>query len=355
MSARGKAAEVVFERVTRMFGKVAATRDVSFRIPAGKLTTLLGPSGCGKTTTLRMIAGLDAPTSGRVLIGGEDVTRLPAVVRDVTMVFQSYALFPHMTVAENVSYGLRMSGFKKPEARARAEDGLKLVGLGGLGERLPGELSGGQQQRAAVARALVMEPRVLLLDEPLSNLDAGLRRQVREEIRSLQRSLGLTAVYVTHDQDEALAVSDNIIVMNNGGVAQAGPPREIYESPVSAFVASFIGDANLLPATALDDGGEYVRVKTGELEMKLPRRGPAAESVSIAIRPESVRLSSSGGDSAVQGTVREAAYLGGRMEYVVDTPLGEFFAIDAKTDRPLRAGDKTCVSFDPRGVALVRN
>ena len=354
MSVREKAADVVFERVTKMFGGVAATRDVSFRVRAGELTTLLGPSGCGKTTTLRMIAGLDAPTSGRILIGGEDVTRLPASGRDVTMVFQSYALFPHMTVAENVSYGLRMSGVKKPEARARAEDGLKLVGLGGLGARLPGELSGGQQQRAAVARALVIEPRVLLLDEPLSNLDAKLRRQVRGEIRGLQRSLGLTAVYVTHDQDEALAVSDNIIVMNNGGVAQEGPPRKIYEEPASVFVASFIGDANLLPAISLGDDGESTRVKAGELEMKLPRRGMAAGKVTVAVRPEAVRLSAADDAAAIRGTVREAAYLGGRMEYVVDTPLGKLFAVDAKTDRPLRVGDKTAVSFDPRGVAPVK-
>ena len=355
MSVPTKAADVVFERVTKMFGESVAVRDVSFRIRAGALTTLLGPSGCGKTTTLRMIAGLDAPTSGRILVGGEDVTRLPATGRDVTMVFQSYALFPHMTVAENVSYGLRMSGMKGPEARARAEDGLKLVGLGGLGGRLPGELSGGQQQRVAVARALVIEPRVLLLDEPLSNLDARLRRQVRREIRDLQTSLGLTAVYVTHDQDEALAVSDDIIVMNNGSVAQAGSSREIYEEPASVFVASFIGDANLLPATALGGDGEMTRVRAGELEMNLPRRGPATGAVTIAVRPEAVRLSADGGDSVVRGTVREAAYLGGRMEYAVETPLGELFAVDSETGRPLRVGDKAAVSFDLRGVALVGN
>ncbi|MCB1719928.1 MAG: ABC transporter ATP-binding protein, partial [Candidatus Competibacteraceae bacterium] len=188
-----------------------------------------GPSGCGKTTTLRMIAGLEMASSGRILIGGRDVTKLPATDRDVSMVFQSYALFPHMSVEENVSYGLKLSGFGKAEVRERAEAGLALVGLKGYGGRMPGELSGGQQQRVAVARALVLEPQVLLFDEPLSNLDAKLRRRVREEIRDIQTSLGLTVVYVTHDQEEALAVSDRIVVMNNAVIAQTGTPRELYE------------------------------------------------------------------------------------------------------------------------------
>lgn len=208
------AGSVTFQNVRKTFGAFTAIADLSLTVEPGTLVTLLGPSGCGKTTTLRMLAGLEHPTSGRILIGGKDVTMLPANERDVSMVFQSYALFPHMNSLDNVAYGLESSGVPKKEARQKAEHGLKLVGLAGMGGRLPAELSGGQQQRVAVARALVLEPQVLLLDEPLSNLDARLRRRVRTEIRELQQRLQFTAVYVTHDQDEALAVSDQIIVMS---------------------------------------------------------------------------------------------------------------------------------------------
>ena len=225
---------------------MVAVNEVSFEIEAGNLVTLLGPSGCGKTTTLRMIAGLELPTSGRIFIGAQDVTSLPATARDVAMVFQSYALFPHMTVIENVAYGLTVSGVRRAEAHGRAEQALALVGLAGFGARLPSELSGGQQQRVAVARAVVLEPQVLLFDEPLSNLDAKLRRHVREEIRDLQQQLGITAVYVTHDQAEALAISDRVIVMSNAAIAQEGSPRELYEEPADRFVADFIGDANIV-------------------------------------------------------------------------------------------------------------
>ena len=227
---------------------------VSVRIPRGSLTTLLGPSGCGKTTTLRMIAGLEAPTSGRIVIDGRDVTDLPAAERDVSMVFQSYALFPHMNVIANVAYGLDVGGMRRAQARERARATMAIVGLVDLDERLPSELSGGQQQRVALARALVLEPAVLLFDEPLSNLDARLRRSMREEIRGLQQRLGLTVAYVTHDQEEAMAVSDRIIVMDRGRIAQTGTPRELYERPRSEFVAGFMGEAVLFEALALPDG-----------------------------------------------------------------------------------------------------
>ena len=240
MSVNSKAAPVRFKNVTKIYGKdVLAVDDINLKIEAGKLVTLLGPSGCGKTTTLRMIAGLEMATSGSIYIGDQDVTLLPATDRDVSMVFQSYALFPHMSVIENVSYGLNFSNFDKGEIKDRAYQGLDLVGLKKYGDRLPSELSGGQQQRVAVARALVLEPQVLLFDEPLSNLDAKLRRQVREEIREIQQNLGLTVVYVTHDQEEALAVSDEIVVMHNAGVAQIGSPRDLYDTPANHFVNSF--------------------------------------------------------------------------------------------------------------------
>ncbi len=229
-----RASSIVFDGVGKSYGAVPAVRDVSFTIAAGSLVTLLGPSGCGKTTTLRLIAGLETPTAGRILIGGEDVTGLAADSRNVSLVFQSYALFPHMSVLDNVAYGPSVSGRPRREARAAARAVLETVGLAALEARLPSELSGGQQQRVAIARALALEPSVLLFDEPLSNLDARLRRQVREEIRDLQRRLGITVVYVTHDQEEALAVSDRIIVMHDGRIAQDGRPRDLYERPVDA-------------------------------------------------------------------------------------------------------------------------
>src|SRR4030081_1894352 len=216
------AASIEFRNVSKLYGDVAAVRAISFTIGEETLVTLLGPSGCGKTTTLRMIAGLELPTAGTIAIGGHDVTRVPAAERDVSMVFQSYALFPHMTVLENVSYGLTVARLPKAEVVERAHAALATVGLTGFDARLPSELSGGQQQRVAVARALVLEPAVLLFDEPLSSLDARLRRQMREEIRELQQSLSLTVLYVTHDQEEALAVSDRVVVMDGGRIAQQG-------------------------------------------------------------------------------------------------------------------------------------
>ncbi|HEX9898097.1 MAG TPA: ABC transporter ATP-binding protein, partial [Candidatus Methylomirabilis sp.] len=243
-----QAARVVLERVSKRFGQTVAVDGVSLTIEPGELVTLLGPSGCGKTTTLRIVAGLETATSGRVFIGDAEVTHLPPNARDVTMVFQSYALFPHLTVFENVAYGLRV--LKRPEAELRKAvlGVLELVGMPGLDARNPSALSGGQQQRVAVARALVMQPKVLLFDEPLSNLDAKLRKRMREEIRLLQQRLGITAIYVTHDQAEALAISDRIVVMDRGRVSQIGTPLELYKAPANRFVAEFIGEANFLPA-----------------------------------------------------------------------------------------------------------
>ena len=261
-------ASVEFRNVTKRYGSVVAVDNVSFTIEPGALVTLLGPSGCGKTTTLRLIAGLEIASEGKIFIGGKDVTLLSAAERDVSMVFQSYALFPHMTVLENVAYGPTVSGMKKAQAHALAREKLALVGLAGYDARLPSELSGGQQQRVAVARALVLEPQVLLFDEPLSNLDAKLRRRVREDIRELQLKLNLTVAYVTHDQQEALAVSDRIIVMSNAAIAQSGAPRELYEAPASLFVADFIGDANIVARGA---GCEDRRDGTGPGRRRRPR------------------------------------------------------------------------------------
>jgi iron(III) transport system ATP-binding protein len=348
-----RAASVRFEAVTKAFGDVIAVNQVSFEVAAGNLVTLLGPSGCGKTTTLRMIAGLEMATGGRVFIGGEDVTRLPASDRDVSMVFQSYALFPHMTVLENVSYGFVVSGMAKAEARDLAEAGLQLVGLAGYGERLPSELSGGQQQRVAVARALVLEPQVLLFDEPLSNLDAKLRRRVREEIREIQQNLGLTVVYVTHDQEEALAVSDKIIVMRNAEIAQEGSPRELYQHPADLFVADFIGDANVVDAEILRVDGETATVSIAGVELRLESRGLEAGPAKLAIRPHAIDLEEVVASGAgLTGAISKASYLGTHMEYVVDTPVGELFVIDSKVDAPITGGQSVSIVLGG-GMALI--
>lgn len=346
-----KAGSVTFQNVRKTFGAFTAIHDLSLTIEPGTLVTLLGPSGCGKTTTLRMLAGLEHPTSGKILIGGKDVTMLPANERDVSMVFQSYALFPHMTSLENVAYGLQSSGLGKKEAREKAEEGLKLVGLAGMGHRLPAELSGGQQQRVAVARALVLEPQVLLLDEPLSNLDARLRRRVRTEIRDLQQRLGFTAVYVTHDQDEALAVSDRIIVMKDGEIAQSGAPRELYEAPASPFIADFMGEANVLPCEVVQSEGGQVLVRVSNLEHRLQSkagRGPAK----LAVRPGAIRIDAAGAEG-LRGRVVHSAYLGGHVEYEVETDVGTLFVIDHDVDHVHAAASDVTLAFKTRGISVI--
>jgi iron(III) transport system ATP-binding protein len=354
MKKASKAASVEFVGVTKRFGSVVAVGDINFVIEPGALVTFLGPSGCGKTTTLRLIAGLEMATEGTILIGGTDVTRLAATDRDVSMVFQSYALFPHMTVIENVSYGLKVGGLAKAEALAQAEDGLALVGLEGFGARLPSELSGGQQQRVAVARALVLEPQVLLFDEPLSNLDAKLRRRVREEIRDLQRKLELTSVYVTHDQEEALAVSDKIIVMNNAVIAQEGSPHDLYEQPVDTFVADFIGDSNLVQGEIASVNGETAQVMVGGIELTLPSRGLPPGAVDIAIRPEACILSDGAEAKGSEGSVRKAVYLGTHIEYTIDWPLGELFVIDHRVGNPFPPGSSIRIWLADHGVTVVK-
>ena len=349
-----KAASVRFENVSKIYGsKVTAVNDVSLEIEAGTLVTLLGPSGCGKTTTLRMIAGLEMASSGLILIGEQDVTALPATDRDVSMVFQSYALFPHMTVGENVAYGLKLSGFNKAEVKERMLAGLDLVGLKGYDQRLPSELSGGQQQRVAVARALVLEPQVLLFDEPLSNLDAKLRRQVREEIRDIQQKLGLTVVYVTHDQEEALAVSDRIIVMRNAEIAQSGTPRELFDAPQDAFVADFIGEANLIDCRVAAVNDELATVQVGGLTLELAERGMGVGDAQIAVRPGRVVLSAVDTPDTMAAQIRKATYVGTHMEYQLATDVGDLFAVSGQVDAPWANGDSVGVSFMDSGPVLL--
>ena len=347
-----KAAAIEFRQVTKRYGDVVAVNDVSFTIGAGTLVTLLGPSGCGKTTILRMLAGLELPSSGAIQIGDEDVTTRAAAGRDVSMVFQSYALFPHMSVLENVRYGLVVSGKGKPQADEEARAALATVGLTGLDARLPSELSGGQQQRVAVARALVLEPSVLLFDEPLSNLDARLRRQMREEIRELQQRLSLTGVYVTPDQAEAMAVSDRIIVMNRAVIAQEGAPRELYEQPRDGFVAGFMGDANRVPGVIARRDSIRADVMLGPVTLVLPHGGAPDGVCEVAIRPEAIELRYDG-QAPLSATVKKASYLGQLMEYTLDTPIGALFVISTAVDRPLAVGAVVGVALANHGVVVI--
>ncbi|MBM3645305.1 MAG: ABC transporter ATP-binding protein [Alphaproteobacteria bacterium] len=340
---------VALAGVSKLYGRVRAVDDVSFDVAPGTLVTLLGPSGCGKTTTLRLIAGLEMASAGRLAIGGVDVTRLSASERDVGMVFQSYALFPHMSVLENVGYGLEVSKLSATERRERALATLKLVGLDGYDARMPSALSGGQQQRVALARALVIEPGVLLFDEPLSNLDAKLRRRMRDEIRELQTRLGITAVYVTHDQEEAMAVSDRIVVMREGRIAQAGTPAELYEQPADRFVADFLGGANLIACEVVAVADGIAEVRLAGLALRLPARGVSPGPATLVARYGAARPGAEG----LEARVRKATWLGGHVEYSFDTPVGELFVVASDREPRLGTGATTRLAFGPSGLSLV--
>jgi iron(III) transport system ATP-binding protein len=349
MSDHSKSGGVVFDKVSKRYGEFAAVDDISFGIEPATLVTLLGPSGCGKTTTLRMIAGLEAATSGRILVGGVDVTHRSAAERDVSMVFQSYALFPHMSVLDNVCYGPQSGGTPRVQAEAMAADKLKMLGLAGLERRLPSELSGGQQQRVAVARSLVLEPAVLLFDEPLSNLDAKLRRRVRQEIRELQQSLALTVVYVTHDQSEALAVSDRIIVMEAGRIAQQGAPQELYGRPASRFLADFIGDANLVDGVLGDAG---TRFEAQGVAVSLP--GPGGDgAATLALRPHRLRLAAPG-RGKLDGICRRVDYLGSHFELVIDSVWGPLLLFADEGVATPAPGSPVGLDFDAAAVTVIR-
>ncbi len=337
--------------VTKRFGPTVAVDRVSLEIEEGSFFTLLGPSGCGKTTLLRVVAGFHLPDRGEVYLRERRITHLPPHLRGTAMVFQEYALFPHMTVEENVAYGLRMRRVPAAEARARVARVLELVGLVGQEGKYPHQLSGGQQQRVALARALVVEPEVLLLDEPLSNLDAKLRVRVREELRELQRRLGQTTVYVTHDQEEALALSDRIAVMNTGRVLQVGTPEEIYLRPKNRFVAEFVGLANFLEGYWVSPG--VVRTATGDLRVG-QAAAPGGRAL-LAVRPEEVRLHRGAPEGAVnllRGRVRSVTFLGSVRRCTVELD-GVSWVVDVRGEESVRPAEEVYLEVPPDRARVV--
>jgi len=344
--------DVRLESVVKRFDDVVAVDGITLEIPSGSFFALLGPSGCGKTTTLRMIGGFEEPDEGAIYLGDEDVVGRPPYRRDVNTVFQSYALFPHLSIFENIAFGLRRKGVDKVQVKGRVEEMLRLVGLEGLGGRRTRQLSGGQQQRVALARALVNRPQVLLLDEPLGALDLKLRKQMQLELKAIQHDLGLTFVHVTHDQEEAMTMADAIAVMNKGRIEQLGPPTELYEKPATAYVAGFLGVSNLLAGAVTGPG--RVRLDTGD-EIAA-ETGEHTGRVAVGIRPEKLRIGPAGeGGSSLAGTVKETAYVGVATQYVVETGAGTLIVyVQNDGSAPwLQPGAATTISWSPQATFVV--
>jgi spermidine/putrescine transport system ATP-binding protein len=340
--------------LTKRFDDVVAVDGISLDIDRGQFFALLGPSGCGKTTTLRMIGGFEEPTEGRIELGGVDVAPLPPYKRDVNTVFQSYALFPHLSIFENVAFGLRRRGVRGGELRRRVIEALELVGLAGLERRKPRQLSGGQQQRIALARALVNRPRVLLLDEPLGALDLKLRKEMQLELKRIQHEVGITFVHVTHDQEEAMTMADRIVIMNGGHIEQLGTPSELYEQPRTAFVAGFLGASNLLEGTVA--GGDCVKLQDGTV-VQVPREALSKRSgtVQVGVRPEKLRIGSGEEANSLAGSVTESAYIGVSTQYIVDTPAG-LVTVYVQNDRPggqVATGERLTLSWSPESTFVV--
>ena len=336
----------------KSFGPHRVVKDFTLTVEKGEFISLLGPSGCGKTTVLRMVAGFEVPTSGVISIAGKDVTRLRPNQRNIGMVFQAYALFPNLTVAQNVGFGLKVKGTPKAAIAKRVEEMLALIGLSDLGGRYPFQLSGGQQQRVALARALAPKPSVLLLDEPLSALDAKVRVSLRNEIRMIQRELGITTIFVTHDQEEALSMSDRVVVMHDGIADQVGTPYDIYNRPTTRFVAGFVGTLNTLTATVLDPAAG--RVSLGGAEMVLPRPCPAG-TVTLGLRPEAVRLGPGPHGASLQAVIRDVDFLGSVIRLRADL-AGQPIAFDTFNTShaaPPKVGETVTLGLDPADLLVI--
>jgi putative spermidine/putrescine transport system ATP-binding protein len=343
----------------KSFGPVQVVQDFNMSIEKGEFISFLGPSGCGKTTVLRMIAGFETPTDGAISIAGKDQTTLRPNQRNIGMVFQAYALFPNMTVFDNVAFGLKVAGRSKSEIEARVKEMLGLIKLDHLADRYPYQLSGGQQQRVALARALAPKPQVLLLDEPLSALDAKIRVSLREEIRAIQRQLGITTVFVTHDQEEALSISDRIVVMNQGRADQIGAPFEIYNKPSTKFVANFVGTLSTLDAIVAEDATSNVYIGNGKIILPEPIAGAKAkDKVTLALRPEALSLEKTPGrDNALTGTVESVSLLGSviRTRMVVDGQRISFDSFNNPSSRPPAAGETISAHFAPADLLVLKD
>jgi putative spermidine/putrescine transport system ATP-binding protein len=348
-------ADVELKQLHRRFGEVVALAGIELDIRTGEFVSFLGPSGCGKTTALRLVAGFDRPTSGQILIDGKDVTAVAPNKRDIGMVFQAYSLFPNMTAVRNVEFGLRVRKKVDGDRRARALELLELVGLADAADRYPHQLSGGMQQRVALARALAIEPRLLLLDEPLSALDAKVRVQLREEIRRIQTRLGITTIYVTHDQEEALSISDRVAVLSKGRIEQIGTPAEIYGSPATPFVAEFVGTMNRLECTVVDGGAGSVDYHGVPLHVDAAQGRPAGEPVLLLVRPEIVEVQADGADGGlVSGEVVSQTFLGSVTRLRVLAGPAEWTAdLSAERAAALPIGSKVRLGFPPAGAKLL--
>jgi spermidine/putrescine transport system ATP-binding protein len=342
-------ADVTIEGVTKRFDDVVAVDDLSLEIERGSFFAMLGPSGCGKTTTLRMIGGFEEPSEGTIYLGDAEVSRLPSYKRDVNTVFQSYALFPHLSIYENVAFGLRRKGVGKAEVKDRVTEALELVDLTGREKRKPSQLSGGQQQRVALARALVNRPRVLLLDEPLGALDLKLRKQMQLELKRIQHEVGITFVHVTHDQEEAMTMADQIAVMDSGHIEQLGTPTELYETPRTPFVAGFLGVSNLIEGTARDG---VVETPAG---IRLQTSNGASGPVQVGVRPEKIHLDGSEANR-IPGRVLESAYIGVATQYVVETDVGRLMVFAQNTHgtaEPIGPGSSVTLTFSPESTFVL--
>jgi spermidine/putrescine transport system ATP-binding protein len=347
-------ADVTIERVTKRFDDVVAVDDLSLEIERGSFFALLGPSGCGKTTTLRMIGGFEEPTEGTIYLGDAEVSRLPSYKRDVNTVFQSYALFPHLSVFENVAFGLRRKGVGKAEIAQRVGESLQLVDLGGREKRKPAQLSGGQQQRVALARALVNQPRVLLLDEPLGALDLKLRKQMQLELKRIQHEVGITFVHVTHDQEEAMTMADQIAVMDSGHIEQLGTPTELYETPRTTFVAGFLGVSNLIDADVKDGAVECTQ---SSIRLQVPGLNGVrpGSHVQVGVRPEKIHLNGSE-TNRIPGRILESAYIGVATQYVVETDVGRLMVFAQNTHgsaEPIGPGSSVTLTFSPESTFVL--
>ena len=366
MERQQQPASIRLEDISKTFydrsrdAQVQAVRPLTLEVKPGQLTTLLGPSGCGKTTLLRMVAGFEEPTTGKIIIGGQDQTKVMANKRDIGFVFQNYALFPHMTIFDNVSYGLKLKGMPSAQVKEAVKDVLDMVGLTGMERRFPNQISGGEQQRVALARVIVTRPRVLLFDEPLSNLDAKRRIQMRVEIKELQQMLSITSLYVTHDQEEALAISDQIVVMNKGTIEQVGSPQEIYSKPHSTFVANFVGKTNVLPVQVkgmqsgkveVERDGQTFKLDAGKLKLQ------SGSEAFILIRPEAMEIKALAdhASGALRGKIKLVTYLGEKVEYDVDVNGEELKAVvyDPQREAMFEPGQEVAVLLPEQRMSIV--